>query len=210
MFQCTYFATLNSIKRLSPVRPRPPAAASPPPSPRVAHLTKASRRTVGRKRRECTADKPKRARPCGGVSMERVLRRRTAFGAVAGRGVGLGIGKLPAGLTFITADCWVPRGSSEGRARRRPRRSCEETFTLIVIIQGISFVFRLVVRVRCHLAVVLARVPQVWASFQAGTQALRPPRRRAVRICLARAKAKDLADVVLPLLTLVSQLDRVV
>ena len=101
-----------------------------PPSPRVAHLTKASRRTVGRKRRECTADKPKRARPCGGVSMVRVLRRRTEFGAVAGRGVGLGIGKLPAELTFITAECWVSRGSSEGRARRRPRRSARRLLHL--------------------------------------------------------------------------------
>ena len=51
------------------------------------------------------------------------LRPEPTFGAVAGRGVGLGIGKLPAGLTFGMTDFTVSRRSSDGRARRHPRRS---------------------------------------------------------------------------------------
>ena len=36
---------------------------------------------------------------------------------------GLGIGKLPAGLTFVMADLKASCGCSDGRARRHPRRS---------------------------------------------------------------------------------------
>jgi hypothetical protein len=37
--------------------------------------------------------------------------------------VGLGIGKLPAGLSFVMTDLRASRGSRDCRARRHPRRS---------------------------------------------------------------------------------------
>ena len=50
--------------------------------------------------------------------MKRALRREPTYGAVAGRGVGLGIGKLPAGISgLLTAPGTVARGGTRGALR---------------------------------------------------------------------------------------------